>query len=183
MFEGDDQTTFDEEQPPEESGNRTFLIVAGILVGLVLLSIACLGVYGLIVIPRQTAQRATQQQVLIDQNVHMNSTLTAVMQNEMLSQTPLATETPVATNTPPIQAQETTSPTASILDPQTVTVIAAFTQAAQAQLTITFLPTTTALPQGGIADEVGAPGLIVMAIALVVVILLARRLRASPGTR
>ena len=183
MFEGDDQTTFDEEQPPEESGNRTFLIVAGIFLGIILLSGACLAGYGFIIIPQQRDQRDTQQAVLVEQNVQMNTTLTALAQEAMLSQTPLATETPVATNTPPIQAQETTSPTASILDPQTVTVIAAFTQAAQAQQTITFLPTTTALPQGGIADEVGASGLIMMAIALVFVILLARRLRSSPGTR
>ena len=183
MFEGDDQTTFDEEQPPEESSNRTFLIVAGILGGLVLLSIACLAGYALLVIPKQTAQRATDQQFLIDQNVQINSTATAMAQNDMLSRTPLATETPLATNTPPIQPGVTDTPTASISDPQTATVIAAFTQAAQAQLTITFLPSSTALPQGGIADEVGAPGLIVMAIALVVVILLARRLRSSPGTR
>jgi hypothetical protein len=183
MFEGDDQSTFDEEQPPEESSNRTFLIVAGILGGLVLLSIACLGVYALYFIPKQTAQRNASLQTTVAQNVQVNITLTALAQNEMLSQTPLATETPVATNTPPIQSQATNSPTASIMDPQTVTVIAAFTQAAAAQQTITFLPSSTALPQGGIADEVGAPGLIVMAIALVVVILLARRLRISPGTR
>jgi hypothetical protein len=55
------------------------------------------------------------------------------------------------------------------------------TQAAQAQLTVTALPTSTLLPNTGFIDDVGAPGLVVMSIALVVVILLARRLRVSPA--
>lgn len=183
MFEGDDQNTFNEEQPPEESGNRTFLIVAGILGGLILLSIVCLAAYALVVIPRQTAQRADAQATQVEQNVQMQTTLTALAQNDLLSQTPPATDTPTPTNTPPIQPQSTATATASTSDPQTATVMAAQTQAAAAQMTITFLPTTTALPTGGIADEVGAPGLVVMAIALVVVILLARRLRSSPNAR
>ena len=45
MYEGDDLNFDDEETPPEESNNRTFLIAAGILGGIVLLSIACLAGY------------------------------------------------------------------------------------------------------------------------------------------
>jgi hypothetical protein len=37
------------------------------------------------------------------------------------------------------------------------------------------------LPKGGFADEFGIPGLILMALALVVVIFLARRLRKAPA--
>jgi hypothetical protein len=40
--------------------------------------------------------------------------------------------------------------------------------------------TSTALPGTGIADEYGAPGLVVMTLALVAVIFLARRMRAVP---
>jgi hypothetical protein len=69
------------------------------------------------------------------------------------------------------------------VDPQTATVAAALTQAAQAQLTVTGMPTSTRLPNTGFIDDVGAPGLVVMAIALVAVILLARRLRSSPNAR
>ena len=48
MYEGDDLNFDDaEEAPPEESSNRTFLIAAGILGGIVLLSIACLAGYAL----------------------------------------------------------------------------------------------------------------------------------------
>lgn len=183
MFEGDDQINFDDEQPPEESGNKTFLIAAGILGGIILLSIACLAGYALLVLPRQAAQNVDQQATLVAQNVQMNTTLTALAQSDLLSQTPPATFTPTATNTPPIQAQPSATATVGIDDPQTATVAAAFTQAAAAQLTVTFLPTTTALPEGGFADEAGLPGLVIMTIALVVVILLARRLRTSTGAR
>jgi hypothetical protein len=78
---------------------------------------------------------------------------------------PSATNTPAATKTP---------------DPSTATVAAALTQAAVAQLTI--VPTSTALPGTGIADEYGLPGLVVMAMAFMIVILLARRLRTVPTT-
>jgi len=61
----------------------------------------------------------------------------------------------------------------------TATIGAAYTQAAAAQLTV--VPTTTALPTTGFADEVGLPGLVVMALAFVIVILLARRLRTAPA--
>jgi len=52
------------------------------------------------------------------------------------------------------------------------------TQAAVAQLTV--VPTSSALPGTGIADQFGFPGLVVLTVALLVVILLARRLRATP---
>ncbi len=180
MYEGDDLNTLDNETPPEESGNRTFLIWAGILGGIMLLSIACVAGYAFVVLPRQAATRATQQAALIEQGVEVNVTLSAIAQAELLSQTPAPTATPTVTNTPVFQ-NVTTTPTVGTVDPQTATVIAALTQAAQAQLTITALPTSTLLPNTGFADEVGAPGLVVMAISLVVVILLARRMRTSPA--
>ncbi len=178
MFEDNEMSTLDEETPPEETGNRTFLIVAGVLGGIILLSIACVAGYAFIVLPRQASANATQQALRIAQNVQAGQTLTAIWQSEQLSQTPASTSTPTVTNTPVFQNE---TPTLGVADPQTATVIAALTQAAQAQLTITALPTSTKLPATGFADEVGAPGLIVMAIALVAVILLARRLRTSPA--
>ena len=63
----------------------------------------------------------------------------------------------------------------------TATVGAAYTQAAiAAQYTVA--PTTTALAGTGFADEYGLPGLVVMALAFVIVILFARRLRTAPDT-
>jgi LPXTG-motif cell wall-anchored protein len=42
------------------------------------------------------------------------------------------------------------------------------------------IATSTALPDTGFADQVGAPMLAIIAIALVVVILVARRMRTAP---
>jgi hypothetical protein len=178
MYEGDDLNTLDEAPPPEESGNKTFLLVAAILGGIVLLSIACLAVYGFYWIPRQTAQRDAQQATLVAQNLQVGQALTEKAISDMLSQVPSGTPTLEPTATPVFQQ---TTPTLAPADPQTATVAAALTQAAQAQLTVTGLPTSTALPNTGFFDDVGAPGLAVMAMALVIVILLARRLRVSPA--
>jgi len=188
MYEGDDLSTLEEgeETPPEESGNRTFMIWAGILGGIILLSIACVAAYAFVVLPKQAKDRAAQQATNIAQDVTVKQALTATFQSEMLSQTPLPTFTPTVTNTPVIQPNGTqvgTTPGAAPLvpgDPQTATVMAALTQAAQAQQTIAAMPTSTQLPTTGFADESGAAGLVAMAIALVVVILLARRLRSVP---
>jgi Tfp pilus assembly protein PilN len=178
MYEGDDLNTLDDAPPPEESGNKTFLLVAAVLGGIVLLSIACLAVYGLYYLPRQTATRDNQQATLVAQNLQVNQALTEKAISDLLSQVPEPSATLPPTNTPVIQqATATVAPA----DPQTATVAAALTQAAQAQLTVTGMPTSTLLPNTGFIDDVGAPGLVVMAIALVIVILLARRLRISPA--
>jgi len=162
------------EAPPEEASNRTFLIAAGILGGIVLLSIACLAGYVLLVLP---GQRTAQQQVLnaqATQNAQVAQALTATAQAISL---PTATVTP--SPTPVIaQATPTDTPIPPTTDPATATVAAALTQAALAQLT--HFPTSTALPGTGFADEYGAPGLVVLGVTLIVVMVLARRLRAAP---
>jgi len=165
--ENDNLNTLDDAPPPEESGNKTFLLV-------VLLSIVCLAAYGLYFLPRQTAARNASQSTLVAQNLQVNQALTA----KALTNLPQSTATLEPTNTPVFQQSTGTLAPA---DPQTATVAAALTQAAQAQLTVTSLPTSTLLPDTGFIDDVGAPGLAVMAIALVVVILLARRLRVAPA--
>jgi len=53
------------------------------------------------------------------------------------------------------------------------------TQAAQQLLTQTATPTATGLPDTGFADDIGAPTLLGMAALLIVVIFVARRLRAA----
>jgi hypothetical protein len=178
MYEGDDLNTMDESTPPEESGNKTFLLVAAILGGVVLLSIVCLAVYGFYFLPRQTSAREAQQATLVAQNLQVNQALTEKVVSDQLTQVAAASPTPLPTNTPVFQQA---TPTVSLSDPQTATVAAALTQAAQAQQAITSMPTSTLLPNTGFIDDVGAPGLVIMSIALVVVILLARRLRISPA--
>ena len=168
----DDLSNFDA-PPPEESSNRTFLVAAGILGGIVLLSIACLAGYALLILP---SQRAGQQQAATAQAVQNQQVAQALTATAAALSFPTATATPLPTHTPVI-AQPTAANT-STPDPATATVAAALTQAAQAQLT--HLPTSTALPATGIADEYGAPGLVIAGMALIAVIFLARRLRAAP---
>ncbi len=174
MNEGD--SNFDA-PPPEESNNRTFLIAAGVIGGIILLSLACLAGYVLVIQPSRNAanqQAATQQAA---QNLQVAQALTATSQALSI---PTATATLPPTQTPVIaQATATTIAATSTQDPATATVAAALTLAAQAQLT--HVPTSTALPGTGFADEYGAPGLVIMGMALIAVIFLARRLRVGPG--
>src|SRR5512141_927823 len=171
-----DSSNFDA-PPPEESSNRTFLIAAGILGGIVLLSIACLAGYALLILP---SQRNTQQQAATApavQNLQVAQALTATV---VAASIPTATVTPPPTQTPVVaQATATTIPATTTQDPATATVAAALTQAALAQLT--HVPTSTALPGTGFGDQYGAPGLVILGMALVGVIFLARRLRMGPA--
>ena len=111
------------------------------------------------------------------QNNVINDALTATFQASIL---PTTTLTPTITPTSVVALASATPTTDPALAnaPLTATIAAALTQAAAAQLTI--VPTTTALPNTGFLDDYGLPGMFVMAIAFVIVILLARRLRVAP---
>lgn len=186
-----EEPNFDENIPedgplPEESNNnRTFLIAASILGGIILISIACLvGVY--LFSQNNNAQAnaeadAATQTAQVASNF-INDALTATFQASIL---PTATEPPtatpvvnVATVTTTVDPNATSALAAGTPAAATATVGAALTQAAIAQLTI--VPTTTALPNTGFADEFGIPGLVVMALAFIIVILMSRRLRVAP---
>jgi len=172
----DDNTNYDDANPPEESNNRTFLLIAGGLGLLVLVALVCL--VGYLFLNNNSQQQAEQtaiaQQTL--QQATIEAGLTQMAEDQALTQTAGVTFTVPPTNTPVIaEATETLSPTP---DPATMTVAAAFTQIAVSTQTV--IATSTALPNTGFADDIGAPGLIAMALALVVVIFLVRRLRAVP---
>ena len=176
MSNFNDDVTFEDSTPPEESSNRTFLFAAGGLGLLVLLALLCLGAYVIFSMNNnQTAEQtaiaqATQQAATIQAGL----TQTAVAQ--ALTATSGVTATLPPTNTPVVaQVSVTVSPT---VNPATATVGAAFTQIAVSTQTI--IPTSTALPNTGFADEVGIPGMFLASLALVVVIFLVRRLRAVP---
>lgn len=172
----DDEPTFDDETPPEEASNRTFLIAAGILGGLVLLGLCA--VAGYILFSRATNQQAeaTARAQATLQAATIQAGLTQNAQEQALTLTAAVTNTLPPTNTPVIaEATITPSPTEN---PATATVAAAFTQIAASTQTV--IATSTALPNTGFVDEFGAPGLMLMAIALVAVIFLVRRLRAVP---
>jgi hypothetical protein len=173
----DENASFDDENPPEESNNRTFLLIAGILGGLVLLGICA--VVGYLVFSNFTGQQqeAVAFQQATDQAATIQVGLTQTAAVQALTETAAPTSTPDPTDTPVIaQASATITPTQN---PATATVGAAFTQIAVSTQTI--IATSTALPNTGFVDEFGAPGLMMMAIALVVVIFLVRRLRTTPA--
>ena len=50
-----------EAPPPEEKNNRTFLVVGGIMAGLVFLTLVCMAVYFLVIASRLNAQKTSAQ--------------------------------------------------------------------------------------------------------------------------
>ncbi len=172
----DENANLDDANPPEESNNRTFLLIAGVLGGLVLLGLICIGGYALFTMNSTNKNAATQAVQGTQQQVTIQAGLTQRSLLQAQTLTAAVTNTVPPTNTPVI-AQATATLTATA-NPATATVGAAFTQIAVSTQTI--IATSTALPKTGIAEDVGAPGLMMIAIALVAVIFLVRRLRASP---
>jgi len=174
---------FDSEPPPEESNNRTFVIVAGILGGIILISVACLAAVYLLGLQGNNSQANSTSGTATAQaaNAFINQALTATFEAAIL---PTTTPTPLPSATLVVAVGTNTltpDPNSITQSPITATVAAALTQAAAAQLTI--VPTSTALPNTGIADEYGLPGMFVMALAFMIVILLARRLRVTPTSK
>jgi hypothetical protein len=191
-FDDTNTDDFGEAPLPEESNNnRTFMIAVGILGGIILISVACLG--AVYVFSKQST--ATTQQIEAANagtatavaKAFIDQSLTATFQAAIL---PTITSTLPPTATLPVAplASATTTPDLSVpiglagtQAAATATVGAAYTQAALASK-FTAMPTTTALAGTGFADEYGVPGLVVMALAFVIVILFARRLRITPET-
>ncbi len=188
-----DDTNFDNSGegplPEESNNNRTFMVAVGILGGIILISVACLGAVYVFGRGRTTAAQQTQianaanaSATAVAVNAVMNQALTATFEASIL---PTTTLTFTPTTTPPVGvASPTNTPDPAFAGfdstsiAKTATIGAAYTQAAAAQLTV--VATTTALPNTGFADEFGLPGLVVMALAFMIVILLARRLRITP---
>jgi cytoskeletal protein RodZ len=183
--------------PPEQSENRTFVVAAAGLGGLIVLSLICLGLYALVVAPRQRQAAIEAPTQIALQNTMTAEALTATVLAELATATPEPTDTPVPTATRAATATQvivlpTDTPTPTpfttlpTLAPATVTAAVAQTQTAQAiagGAGTTPTPTATALPVTGFADEVGLPGLLLMAAALLTIIFLSRRMRTAPAPR
>jgi len=182
------------EAPPPSSGpdNRGFILVVSILGGLFLIALAIMAVYVAVVLPKNRAQQSTQAAQINFANTSTVSALTQAATMAVKSPTPVpptatftstATATLKPTSTPVLAiATSTLAPTQEItLDPRTATVSALLTQAAQAQLTGTSLPTSTALPKTGIAEDMRIPSLLGLTVILLAVIFVVRRLRATPS--
>ncbi len=184
-FDFFDEDEFDDSPPPEEASNRTFLLVAGILGAILILSLILMAVYAMVVVPNRRAAQNTQIAQINAQNtqVALASGLTAEAQSWTATPTATRTQppaTPTSSPTPVIAPTDT--PAAGLAQDDrasqlTATMGALFTQQASNLLTVT--PVSTQLPSTGFADDVGLPGLLALAGAMILVIFLARRLRTS----
>jgi len=191
-----------EEEPAAAAGNRNFLLALGVLGGIFVLLII-----GLVILflSRQGAGSEAANIALTNEAINAANAQTAAaatlaaIQLLTPSVTPLPSNTPVlptatrtrvvaatATNTPPAGAAGlfTATPSATLVGGGTgagtatlpaATLAAALTQTRSVGLTAT----ATRLPSTGFAEDVGLPGMFGMAIGLVVLIVLVRRLRLS----
>ncbi len=172
---------------PEESTNRTFIIAAAALGGLLVVSMICLGVYALVIAPQQREARVAQATEIMLENTRVAQTLTAEAELEFQLPTSTPSETPEPSATP------SATPTAVVVLPTTtdtpfttLQTVQPITQTAAAQQTLDAAqqatPTPTALPATGFADDVGVPGLLMMGLALIAVVFIARQLRTRTAS-
>lgn len=189
---------------PEDSENRTFVAVAAGLGALIVLSLICLGVYALVLQPRQQQAAESRPTEIMLTNTAVALGLTETVEAGQVTPSPEPTDTLEPTETP--EPSPTITPTAVVvlptdtpgptntpislptIDPATATAAAALTQTAEAVAgavtptpSDTPVPTATALPTTGFGDEAGLPGLAGLAAVLLAVIFLSRRLRAGAG--
>jgi hypothetical protein len=171
--------------PPAETSNRTFLIVAGILGGIMLISLLVLAVFAFTrVVPLQRQRAAETAQAVAFNNTQAaivsGATAEAKAWTATFTPTEPATATPVPpTFTPVVVLQPTSTPTSGP-DPRTATVAALLTQAAAAQTAVpTAAITPSELPESGFFDGAGMSGLLGLALLLIGVIFITRHLRLT----
>lgn len=180
----------------EEGANRTFLIIAGSLVGLFILIIACVVIFALInqddntdeiaAIETENALTATENARVTETIVAMELTAQAPTATFTPSPTPPPTDTPTATpeptDTPVVQTPETeegtTTATPNLAGTQIFGDGGGF--GTSTPISGTGLGTgtgtgTETLPETGVTTA----GLIGIALLLIAVVVIARRLRTS----
>ena len=177
---------------PEDDENRTFVIAAAGLGGLIVLSLVCLGVYALILQPRQREAALQEPTSIVLTNTAVALGLTETAEAEDFTPVPTEvppTAAPTAADTPvrtQVVVLPTDTPTATSFT--TLPTVAPLTATAAAQMTQTAeaiaggggspTPTPTALPSTGFGDDVGLPGLAGLTALFLVVIFLSRKLRS-----
>lgn len=193
-----DENQFDDDQglgtggspePEKKPGNRTFLLAIGILGVIFILSLVLLLLVAPKMVSQQNAQRQEQAAQINAANTATAAAATAARQQQLATAVKTAvppTATKAPTKTPVVVVQANTpvpTGTQQLSAAEMATVSALQTQMAGvggAGMTGTPQATSTALPSTGFADEVGLPGMVGLAAVMVVVILLARKLRLSP---
>ena len=176
------ETEAEAEEFEGESSNRTFIIAASVLGGIILLALICVAAYALVLAPRQKQQVVDAEATRVAQNTQVADMLTetAVAEAEALvaMASPTVVASPTASPTPVI-AVATDTPTATPDIAATGTVAAALTQAALALQETPIATLPAELTNTGFADDVGIPGLLGMVVLFVIVIFFARRMRQA----
>jgi hypothetical protein len=188
-----DDLEFDELESEESistsrGSNRTFLIVAGILGGILLIALLAIAAYAIVILPGRDTTRQTQDAAIYATNTAVAEEAQLTAAAKQVTMTPTFTATFTPTNTPTSTPTKTSTPVLAPTntpdadeetpDPATETVSALLTQQAGGGVG-TPIPTATALPATGFADDFGVPGLLLIAGVLMVVIILSRRLRTT----
>lgn len=205
-LQNEEQAPEEELSAPRSSGNRNFLIALGILGAVFILVTAALAFLYLSRSRGGAASDISATNVAIEtanaQTVVAATLTSASRVGVIATNTPQAPATsapakpsptsvlaqPKATNTgaapspTPEQAKELASPTANA-QTQTQSAPVVLTQSAKntqtQQVVLNLTATATALPTTGFADDIGLPGLFGLALGMLLVILLVRRLRVS----
>ena len=204
----DDNELFEEQPAPQRpngngSSNRPFIIGVGILGAVVVFSILAIIAYVILFRPRTTSDLQNQAAEIQARNtaISLIASQTAEVEQKAATQKAAPSTTSVIPTATAVIAMPTATSVAGTQatsvagqDPaiRTATVAAFQTQAAATlmgtpasvgtQIALgTLVPqvTPTTLPTAGFMDEVGLPALLSAAIALIVIIFLARRLRFS----
>lgn len=176
-----------EPEPPKRRGNRTFLIAIAIVGIIFVIALILL----LLVAPKLLADQRLAQQ---EQAAQINAANTATaMYATSMAQLAQATKTPTIsvvaaaggaapTKTPVVVIQQNTPMGvggSGLSASELATVSALQTEMAGRGVSGTPGVSATALPSAGFADDVGLPMMAGLAIILVAVIVLSRRLRTN----
>lgn len=199
LDEGNDLNLETTETPPEEKGNKTFLIVGGIMAALVFLTLVCMGIYLFAIRPGQTAKAdatktavamSNQQEILgitqtaeaalwtptIEPSFTPTASNTRIPVTATVSKTPVLAQDDAATETP-----ETDPATLAAMQTELSLQMTTTAAAAQGTRAIGGEGTPSGMPTTGFFDEVGLPTLAILTVALLAVIFVARRLRKAPA--
>ncbi|MEW6179267.1 MAG: hypothetical protein AB1522_05005 [Chloroflexota bacterium] len=196
----DFKSDFEEEPQIEEEvepkSNKTFWVVVGVIASVFVLAVVVIIIF--VIANRNRAGEFVEQAAQINaQNTAIAQQATNIFIQEVGRMTEKAVLPPTWTPTVVVViATSTPQPTATsgVLAEgdsaaRTATVAAFLTAVAQGSPTVpptvgagTVVPTSTALPDTGFMDEVGLPGMFGVALALILVVLVVRRLRLSTNS-
>ncbi len=182
------------EPEKSEGSNRNFLIAAIVLGGIVLLSLVCMAVYALMIMPGQKASAQATSSANAAASTEMAQMQLLTQEAAMFTATLPPSETPVPepSETLVVVFASATPSAIPTIDPATATLEAMQTQLAATGPTVTTTPATAKtattgtpgkagqLAKTGLGDELGLPGLFFAALLVIAVILMARRLRQTP---